>query len=299
MKTYISAIIGSGPAGLTAAIYLARAGLHSVIITGKEPGGQLVRTDVVENYPGFESISGADLMMSMLKQAENLGTELIYEDVINIENSFDIHLSSGNKIAAQSVVIATGAKHKRLGCVGEKEFENRGVSGCATCDGPRYRGETVAVVGGGNTAAMEASFLAKLAAKVLLIHRRDSLRADKISQKRIFDNPKIEVLWNSEIVEISGSRSVEEIKVKNNKDGSNNLFKVAGVFIAIGTAPASEFVRNFVNRDSEGYIIACNTKTSKTGVFAAGDIVSGSLKQAVFAAGQGALAAKCVEEFVN
>lgn len=296
-------IIGSGPAGLTAAIYTARAGLRTLVIAGDSPGGQLITTDLIENYPGFEKIDGPDLMMNMIRQSEKAGASLKYDRVARIaksaEGGFDVILSSGDSIRAPSVLIATGAKHKHLGCDGEETFTNRGVSWCATCDGPMYRGKDLAVIGGGNTAAMEALFLANLASKVFLVHRRDSLRAYDFAQKKVFDNKNIEMVWNSEVLRITGSQSVENIDVKNLKDGSITSLHVGGVFIAVGTEPVSEFAKDAVELDEYGYIIAENTVTSQPGIFAAGDVVSGSLKQAVFAAGQGALAARQIEEYLR
>lgn len=296
-------IVGSGPAGLTAAIYLARSGLKPVIITGEHPGGQLVHTDVIENYPGFESIAGSDLMMKMLSQAEKLGSELVYENVETISKTdnefFETKLSSGESILSKSVLITTGARHKHLECPGENEYSAKGVSWCATCDGPMYRNKKVAVVGGGNTAVMEAIFLSNFADEVILIHRRDSLRAEKFAQEKLFANAKIKCIWNSEVVRISGNASVEEIEIKNTITGLVKKQKIDGVFVAVGMGPVSEFAKNLVKMDEEGYIIAKNTLTSCMGVFAAGDVVSDSLKQAIYAAGQGALAAKYAEEYLG
>lgn len=291
------AIIGSGPAGLTAAIYLARSGLNPLIISGEKPGGQLVNTDLIENYPGFKSIKGADLMMSMINQSESLGAKFVYESVNFISKNngtFQIKLESNELIEAKSVLIATGANHRHLNIPGEKEFTNKGVSWCATCDGAMYRGKTVAVIGGGNTAAMEALFLSNFAEKVYLIHRRDTLRAEKIMQERLFANNKIECLWNSQVIEILGDDKVNSIRLNN-----GSIINLSGVFIAIGTTPSSEFVKELVKLDSEGYVIANDTKTTCEGIFAAGDIVSGSLKQAIYAAGQGALASRYIEEYLG
>ena len=195
-------IIGSGIAGLTATIYLARSGIEPLVICGDMPGGQLMKTDNVENYPGFESINGAELMIKTLNQAEKLGAKLLYESVTQIQkacNGFEIDITSGDKLQAKTILIATGATHKRLGCKGETEFTNKGVSWCATCDGAMNKGKPVAVIGGGNTAAMEALFLSNIASKVYLIHRRDKLRAEEIMQKRIFAKSNIECVWNASI----------------------------------------------------------------------------------------------------
>lgn len=295
-------IIGSGPAGLTAAIYLSRGGLKPIIIAGDKPGGQLVNTDVVENYPGFKSIRGSELMINMLTQAEALGTEIVYESTKSISKNretFCVNLSSGDSMFSKTIIIATGAKHKRLGISGEEEFTNRGVSWCATCDGPMYKGKKVAVVGGGNTAAMEAMFLSNFAEEVFLIHRRDKLRADKITQEKLFDKNKIKCIWNSEVMEIMGKNKLQSIKIKNSTTGGETILDLDGLFIAIGSVPSSEFARDLAPLDEEGYIIAQNTTTICSGLFAVGDVVSGSLKQAIYAAGQGALAAKYVEEFLK
>ena len=295
-------IIGSGPAGLTAAIYLARSGLKPTIISGEKPGGQLINTDFIENYPGFESINGADLMMRTLNQAEKLGTEIIFESVDAISRNaeyFKIKLLSGGILDAKSILIATGAGHRHLGVVGEKEFTNKGVSWCATCDGPMYKDKTVAVIGGGNTAVMEALFLSNIVQKVFLIHRRDTLRAEKMMQEKLFATSNIECIWNSEVSEIIGTKNVDSIKIKNNSDNSEVILELDAIFIAIGTIPASGFVKNLLPLDDEGYIISNETKTKIPGIFAAGDIVSGSLKQAIYAAGQGCLASQHIENYLG
>lgn len=290
-------IIGSGPAGLTAAIYLARSGLNPIIISGEKPGGQLINTDLIENYPGFKSIKGADLMMSMLEHAEDLGTKFLYESVDSISKNnelFQIRLASDKLIETKSILIATGANHRHLNIPGEKELTNKGVSWCATCDGAMYRGKKVAVIGGGNTAVMEALYLSNLAEKVYLIHRRNTLRAEKIMQERLFENNKIECVWNAQVKEILGKDKVESIRLND-----NSILNLSAIFIAIGTIPSSEFAKNLIDLDPEGYIIANETKTSCEGIFAAGDIVSGSLKQAIYAAGQGALASRYIEEYLG
>ncbi|MDR3224289.1 MAG: thioredoxin-disulfide reductase [Holosporales bacterium] len=296
------AIVGAGPAGLTTAIYLARSGMTPLVISGDKPGGQLVNTDMVENYPGFESIRGVDLMMSMLTQAEKLGTKFEYESVDKISLSrgiFESTLSSGKIIKSKTIIIATGAKHRHLFVPGEEVFTNKGVSWCATCDGPMYKGKKVAVIGGGNTAAMEALFLSNLASEVLLIHRRDSLRAEKVTQEKLFAKANIKCIWDSVVTEILGDSRVTSIGLKNIVSNEEITCNVDGVFVAIGTTPQSAIVKELVGIDDDGYIIAENTKTSCPGLFAAGDVVSGSLKQAIYAAGQGAFAAKCIEGFLG
>lgn len=298
-------IIGAGPAGLTCAIYAARSRLSPIIIAGNLPGGQLINTDMIENFPGFKSISGPNLMMGMIDHAESVGTKIIYETVTSVEkiddsNLFKITLSNGDFIISKTVVIATGASHKHLNIDGEKKFTNKGVSWCATCDGPMYRGKKVAVVGGGNTALMEALFLSNFAEHVYIIHRRDTFRADKITQQRVLDNAKISIIWNSVATKIDGELKVSNITLKNVKINSEEVLNVDGVFIAIGTSPSSDFVKNIVELDNDGYIKVVDTQIlSCNGLFAAGDVVSESLKQAIYAAGQGALAANKIEEYLG
>lgn len=290
-------IIGSGPAGLTAAIYLARTGLSPVVICGNKPGGQLINTDMIENYPGFESINGADLMMRFIAQAEKFGARLVYESVKNVEKidfGFRIQLESEEFFGSRTVLVATGAAHRHLGVPGENEFTNKGVSWCATCDGPLYRGKVVAVVGGGNTAVMEALYLSSIAEKVYLVHRRDKLRAERVLQERLFERHNIECIWNSEVAEILGDTSLRSIGLNNGQ-----ILDVSALFIAVGVVPSSGFVSDLVALDDSGYIIANETETSVPGVFAAGDVVSGSLKQAVFAAGQGCLAAQSIGQYLG
>ena len=291
-------IIGSGPAGLTAAIYLARSGMFPIVIAGERPGGQLCNTDVIENFPGFEAINGAELMMRVLTQAEKLGTELIYETVQRVVKnggSFEISLSSGETLQSRTVLASTGARHKHLGVPGEKEFTNKGVSWCATCDGALYRGKNVAVVGGGNTAVAEALFLSHIAEKVYLIHRRDTLRAEEVMQKKLFDTGNVDCVWNEEIAEILGNDRVDSVKLKN----SGKALSVSAIFIAVGTSPSSEIFNGILKLDPEGYIVATETETSVPGIFSAGDVVSGSVKQAVYAAGQGCLASQRIEKYLG
>ncbi|MDR0744714.1 MAG: thioredoxin-disulfide reductase [Holosporales bacterium] len=296
-------IIGSGPAGLTCAIYSARAGLSPLVIAGNNPGGQLVNTTMIENYSGFTSISGADLMEKMIEHAESFGIKIVYESVERISKTdngfFEINFSSNDSIISKTVVIATGARHKHLNIPGEDEFINRGVSWCATCDGPLYKGKTVAVIGGGNTAVMEAMFLSNLASRVYLIHRRDILRSDKLMQEKLFSNKIISCIWNSNVTQIIGNNSVEKLILKNSITDATSSLNVDGVFIAIGTVPSSDFIANLVKLDTSGYIVCAETKTSCKGIFAAGDVVSNSLKQAIYAAGQGALASRAVESYLG
>ncbi|MDR1476163.1 MAG: thioredoxin-disulfide reductase [Holosporales bacterium] len=297
------AVVGSGPAGLTCSIYLIRSGLDIVVVTGDMPGGQLIKTDIIENYPGFRSISGSDLMMNMLSQAESLGAKFIYQRVESLsptgDRDFELGLSSGEFIYSRAVVIATGAEHKKLRCPGEDKFANKGVSWCATCDGPLLTSDKkVAVVGGGNTAVMEALFLSKFVSKVFLIHRRSCLRAEKIMQKKLFASDRIECIWNSEVTEILGDNSIKSVILRDAIDNSEKTLEVDGLFIAVGSVPVVSFVKDVLKTDEEGYINSSDTLTSCEGIFAAGDVVSGSLKQAIFAAGQGALAARCVADYL-
>ena len=290
-------IIGSGPAGLTAAIYLARSGVSPVVICGNNPGGQLMNTSKIENYPGIESMNGSDLMVSMIKQAENLGTRLVYETTshISISNGcFSIKQDNDKAIDAKALLIATGAKHKHLNIPGEAKFTNKGVSWCATCDGAMYRGQSVAVIGGGNTAVMEALFLSTIAEKVYLIHRRDTLRAEEIMQKRLFEKKNIELVWNSEVKEIKGEKKVSCIILNNERK-----IDLSVVFISVGTIPATDIAKDVVELDQDGYIVSHDTKTSIPGIFVAGDVESGSLKQAIYAAGRGALAANKIEQYLG
>ncbi|MBQ9335498.1 MAG: thioredoxin-disulfide reductase [Alphaproteobacteria bacterium] len=290
-------IIGSGIAGLTAAIYLARSGISPVVVCGNNPGGQLMQTDCIENYPGFEKISGAELMMKTMNQAEKLGTKMVYERVLSVSKkntTFEITISSNEKMKSRAVLIATGATHKRLGCKGEAEFANKGVSWCATCDGAMSKGKPVAVIGGGNTAVMEALFLSNIASKVYLIHRRDTLRADEIMQKRVFAKSNIECVWNSNVEEIIGDTKVTAIKLNSGK-----TIDVSAVFVAIGVKPETEFVKDLVELDNGGYVISAETKTSVPGIFVAGDVENCVTKQAVYAAGRGCLAAQQIERYLG
>ena len=290
-------IIGSGMAGLTAAIYLARSGIEPVVICGNTPGGQLMQTDNVENYPGFEAISGAELMMRTLAQAENLGTKMVYDSVLNISKddaNLGITLSSRELLKSRTVLIATGATHRHLGIKGETDFTNRGVSWCATCDGAVNKGKEVAVIGGGNTAVMEALFLSNIASRVYLIHRRDNLRADEIMQKRLFARANIECVWNAEVEEIIGDKRVNAIQLNTGK-----RIGVSAVFVAIGVQPATEFVKDLVKLDNSGYVISKDTQTNVPGIFVAGDVENRVTKQAVYAAGRGCLAAQQIERYLG
>jgi thioredoxin reductase (NADPH) len=300
-------IIGSGPAGYTAAIYGARACLNTVIITGSTQGGQLTTTTDVENYPGFANvIQGPWLMEQMADQAKNAGAAIVIDEIINIDYSkkpFILTGAGGEKYLADAVIIATGANAKWLGIASETKFRGYGVSSCATCDGFFYRNKDVLVVGGGNTAVEEALYLSKIASNVTLIHRRDSLRAEKTLQKKLFDNSKVKVLWNRVLDEVIGTEdplSVTGAVVKNSLDNSKEELKVAGIFVAIGHSPNSSFVKDFIKTDEEGYIVTVpgSTKTNIDGIFAAGDVQDKIYRQAVTAAGTGCMAALEAEKYI-
>ena len=294
------AIIGSGPAGWTAAIYAARALLKPVVICGLQPGGQLTITTDVENYPGFrEVIQGPWLMDEMQAQAEHVGAEVMRDLVVKADLSkrpFRLTCDSGAEVLAETLIIATGAQAKWLGLPSEQHFRGFGVSACATCDGFFYRGKTVVVVGGGNTAVEEALFLTKFASKVYLVHRRDELRAERILQDRLFAEPKIEVIWNARIDEVLGAEEplgVTGVRLKDLKTGETRELVADGVFVAIGHAPASELFLGQLETKQGGYLKVNpgTTSTSVPGVFAAGDVTDDIYRQAVTAAGMGCMAA--------
>ena len=301
-------IIGSGPAGLSAAIYAARAALNPILIHGMQPGGQLTITTDVENYPGFaKTIQGPWLMQEMEKQAEHVGTKMVHDYVekVDFQNKpFKAYTSSGDVYEADSIIISTGAQAKWLGLDSEQEFQGFGVSGCATCDGFFFKGKEVAVVGGGNSAVEEALFLTNHASKVYVIHRKDSFRAEKILQDRLFANDKIEVIWDHVLEEVVGDKdpkAVTGIKIKNVKDSSEKEIKCEGVFIAIGHKPNTEMFKGQIKMDDEGYIITTpgSTKTSILGVYAAGDVQDKIYRQAVTAAGTGCMAALEADKFLR
>lgn len=300
-------IVGSGPAGYTAAIYAARANLKPVLIQGLQPGGQLTITTDVENYPGFaEPIMGPWLMEQMQNQAGNVGTTLVMDMVSSVDFSQKPYLAicdSGQKYSCDAMIIATGAQARWLGLESEERFKGFGVSACATCDGFFYRGKSVAVVGGGNSAVEEALYLTNHAEKVTLIHRRDHLRAEKIMQERLFKNPKIEVIWNREVMEILGSKqplSVTGVKLKNCLNDNQEFLELDGIFVAIGHSPATDTFRGKVAMDQAGYILTNpdSTATDIPGVYAAGDVRDSIYRQAVTAAGMGCMAALEVERYL-
>ena len=300
-------IIGSGPAGYTAAIYASRSGLNPTLISGLEPGGQLTITTDVENYPGFENpIQGPWLMEQMKKQAATFGTEIINDYVKNVDfNKFPFVVETEKEVFhSYSIVIATGAKAKWLNIDGEKEFMGLGVSACATCDGFFFKNKTVAVAGGGNTAVEEALFLSNLCKKVFIIHRRDKFRAEKILQDRLLKKDNIEILWNQEVKKVIGDREnrcISGIEVFNNKNKTKTEMKIDGFFVAIGHAPATTLFKTKIEMDDEGYIITSpdSTKTNVDGVFAAGDVTDKIYRQAVTAAGMGCMSAIEAESFLN
>ena len=305
--THKVVILGSGPAGATAAIYAARAMLNPVMIAGIQPGGQLTITTEVENYPGFAAaIQGPWLMEQMQAQAEHVGTKLIQDIIATADlakRPFTLIGDSGDRYMAETLIIATGAQASWLGLPSEEAYKGFGVSACATCDGFFYRGKNVAVVGGGNTAAEEALFLTNFADKVTLIHRRAFLRADKTNQMRLAANAKIEIIYDSVVDEVLGSnapRAVEAIKLRNIEDGTQTTLAVDGLFIAIGHMPATELFRGQIEMDRDGYIKTApdSTRTSVPGVFAAGDVKDKIFRQAVTAAGMGCMAALEAEKFL-
>lgn len=305
-------IIGSGPAGYTAAIYAARANLSPVLVTGMEPGGQLTITTDVENYPGFAApVQGPWLMEQMREQAAHVGTKMFTDLIVDVDFSkrpFVAKGDSGNTYTADTVIICTGAKARWLGIESEVTYRGYGVSACATCDGFFFRNKEVAVIGGGNSAVEEALFLAQFASKVTLIHRRDSLRAEKIAQDRLFAHPKISVIWDSAVDEILGNPpgsgidpiGVTGIRLRNTKTNVVSDLKLDGVFVAIGHVPATELFKGKITMDNEGYLITApdSTATNIAGVFAAGDVKDKTYRQAVTAAGMGCMAALEADRFL-
>lgn len=299
-------IIGSGAAGYTAAIYTARAGLEPLLVTGMEPGGQMTITTDVENYPGFaEVIQGPWLMEQMRDQAIAVGARMENDLITDVDfntRPFRATGDSGAEYSADSVIIATGAKARWLGLDSEKEFNGKGVSACATCDGFFYRGKDVAVIGGGNTAVEEALFLTNFCQKVTLVHRRDELRAEKIMQERLFKNDKIEVIWDHVVDEVLGDESgVTGVRLASTKDKSAKEISVSGMFVAIGHDPATTIFKDKITMDEEGYILtsADSTATNVRGVFAAGDVKDKVYRQAITAAGAGCMAALEADRFLS
>ena len=301
-------IIGSGPAGYSAAVYTSRAMLKPIMVTGMEPGGQLTTTTDVENYPGFaKAIQGPWLMEEMKKQAENVGTEFVTDIISDVDFSkrpFVCKGQNGNTFISDTVIISTGAQARWLGIENEESFKGFGVSSCATCDGFFYKGKEVAVVGGGNAAVEEAIYLSGIASKVYLIHRRDELRAEKMLQEKIFKNKKIEIIWNTVVEKVNGTdnpKNLDSITIKNVKDNLTKELKIHGFFVAIGHNPATSIFKNQIKMDDEGYIITNpdSTATNIEGVFAAGDVKDKIFRQAITAAGMGCMAALEAEKLLN
>ncbi|TKA11477.1 thioredoxin-disulfide reductase [Actinacidiphila oryziradicis] len=299
-------IIGSGPAGYTAALYTARASLKPLAFEGAvTAGGALMNTTDVENFPGFrEGIMGPDLMDNMRAQAERFGAELIPDDVIEVDLTGDIKKvtdSAGTVHKAKAVIVATGSQHRKLGLPREDELSGRGVSWCATCDGFFFKNHDIAVIGGGDTALEEATFLSRFAKSVTVVHRRDSLRASKAMQERAFADPKIKFVWNSEVAEIHGDNKLSSLTLRSTKTGETSELPVTGLFIAIGHDPRTELFKDELDLDDEGYlrVDAPSTRTNVTGVFAAGDVVDHTYRQAITAAGTGCSAALDAERYLS
>jgi thioredoxin reductase (NADPH) len=299
-------IIGSGPAGFTAGIYTARAGLNPLLIASSvEIGGELMKTTEVENFPGFpEGLQGPELMAHFQSQAERFGTEVMYEDVVEVDLKGDVKIvktGNGQTFEAKTVILATGAAYRELGLPREKELSGHGVSWCATCDGFFFREKTIAVVGGGDSAMEEANFLTRFASKVYLIHRRDTFKASKIMQDRAMQNPKIEVIWNTEIAELKGAANLEAVTLRNTVDGSTKDLDLDGLFIAVGNDPRVWLVENQLELTAEKFIKVegRSSKTSLPGVFACGDVIDPTYRQAITAAGSGCVAALDAEHYLN
>ena len=299
-------IVGSGPAGYTAAIYTARAQLSPILYEGSvTAGGALMNTTEVENFPGFkEGIMGPDLMDQMRNQALRFGTKIITDDIVSMDLKAEIKTltdGSGTTVRAKSVILAMGSAYKEIGLPNEKRLSGRGVSWCATCDGFFFRDQSIAVVGGGDSAMEEANFLTRFASKVTVIHRRDSLRASKIMAERALANPKIEFLWDSEVIDVLGSEKVSGLKIRNLKSNEERVKDFTGLFVAIGHLPRSELVQGQIELDDEGYVKVegRSTKTNLKGVFACGDLVDHTYRQAITAAGSGCQAALDAERFLQ
>jgi thioredoxin reductase (NADPH) len=296
-------IIGSGPAGFTSGIYTSRAKLKTLIITGSLPGGQLMTTSEVENYPGFPNgIFGPELMMNMRQQAERFGTTVVDDEVLKVDfkNRPFLISTHSESYEGRAILLCTGASPRKLGIDGEQEFGGKGVSYCATCDGPFFKGEEIAVIGGGDTAIEEATFLTKFGKSVKIIHRRDFLRASKILQEKAFENSKIQFIWNHVVTRIGGNKKIESIDIKDLTTGKIQNLSVGGLFVAIGHEPNTSIFKDQLELDDKGYVvIKDNTRTSVEGVFAAGDVHDYRYRQAVTAAGFGCMAALDVEKWLS
>jgi thioredoxin reductase (NADPH) len=305
-KVHDVVVVGSGPAGYTAAIYTARAQLNPIVYEGSvTAGGALMNTTEVENFPGFENaIMGPDLMEQMRKQSLRFGANLVTDDIVSMKLDGEIKEledGSGNKVRAKSIILAMGSAYKELGLANEKRLSGRGVSWCATCDGFFFREQVIAVVGGGDSAMEEANFLTKFASKVVVIHRREALRASKIMAERAKNNPKIEFVFNTEVLDVLGDEKVTGLKLKNSLTGEESIREFTGLFIAIGHLPRSELVKGQVKLNGEGYVEVAGrtTKTNIPGVFACGDLVDFTYRQAITAAGSGCQAALDAERFLS
>lgn len=305
MEKHKVVIIGSGPAGYTAAIYAARANMKPVIITGMEPGGQLMQTNDVENFPGYpEGIMGPEMMEDIKKQAERFGTDIRTGLVTKVDFSkrpFTLTIDDEKEILAESVILSTGATARYLGLESEQRLMGMGVSACATCDGFFYKGREVALVGAGDSACEEALYLANLCTTVHMIVRRDEMRASKIMQERVFKTKNIKIYWNSNTEEVLGEKEVEGVRIVNNKTGEKTDIPIYGFFVAIGHKPNSDVFKEFINTDDSGYVITegKSTKTNVEGVFACGDLQDSTYRQAITAAGTGCMAALDAERFIG
>jgi len=305
-KIHDLVIVGSGPAGYTAGIYAARAQLEPILYEGSvTAGGALMNTTEVENFPGFpEGVMGPDLMDSLKAQCEKFGTKLVRDDIVEMKLDGDIKTltdGSGNVLKARAVILATGSAYKEIGLENEKRLSGRGVSWCATCDGFFFRDHEIAVVGGGDSAMEEASFLTKFAKKVVIIHRRDSFRASKIMVDRVLANPKIEVVWNTEVIDVLGAENMTGLKLRSTVDGKESERALTALFVAIGHLPRSELLAGQVELDAEGYVKVegRSTRTNLSGLFACGDLVDHTYRQAITAAGSGCQAALDAEKFLS
>lgn len=298
-------IAGSGPAGLTAAIYAARSGLNPLVLEGMQPGGQLTQTEIVENFPGFpDGIDANELVGRMRSQAEKFGTRFQMDEIVGVkagERSHQVELMVGGSVETLTLIAATGATARKLGLDSEAKLNGRGVSGCAICDGSFFKGKPVAVIGGGDTAMGDALYLARICPEVTLIHRRDEFRASKVMAKRVLENPKIKVFWNSVTEEILGveEKAVRGIRIKNKRSGATTEIAVSGVFVAIGHSPSTAWAQGVLDVDDEGYIVNAGTVTSVPGIFAAGDVQDRINKQAVTAAASGCAAALAAERYIS
>ena len=296
-------IIGAGPSGYTAGIYCSRAGYDTLILSGILPGGQLVNTTEVENYPGFENgIMGPDLMIEMRKQCQRMGTTIVDDEAVDVDfrrKPLKV-LTASEEYEGRAIIIATGANPRKLGLEGEETFGGKGVSYCATCDGPFFRNQELVVVGGGDSAVEEATFLTKFATTVHLVHRRDELRASKVMQERAQSNEKIKFHWDSEVIDIKGDQKMQQTVLKNLKTNEESTLNVGGLFVAIGHEPNTKLFKNQIDLDDEGYVVLKNkTHTNVEGVFAAGDVHDRNYRQAITAAGYGCMAAIDVDKYLT